>query len=130
LIMEIYYFSGTGNSLQVSRELTKRFPESTLIPIISVLKDEKIEPKAETIGIVFPIHALTFPWPVKELLQKIDLKSTSYVFAIATRVCFVKVFSDMNKILKKQNRFLDAYFSFEMPENYIPIFKVYSNEKI
>jgi ferredoxin len=130
LIMEIYYFSGTGNSLQVSRELIKRFPEATLIPIISALKNEKIEPKVETIGIVFPIHALTFPWPVKEFLQKIDLKSTSYIFAIATRVCFIKVFSDMNKILEKQNRSIDAYFSFEMPESYIPIFKCYSNEKI
>ena len=128
--MEIYYFSGTGNSLHVSRELKKRFPQSTLIPIISILKNEIIEPNAETIGIVFPIHAFTYPWIIKDFLQKIDLKSTSYVFAIATRICFTKIFSDINKLLANQNKTLDAYFSFEMPQNYIPIFNVYSNEKI
>lgn len=128
--MEIYYFSGTGNSLQVARELKERFPQSALIPIISVLENEKIISEAETVGIVFPIHALTFPWIVKEFLNKIDLKSTAYVFAISTRICFTKVFSDMNKILARQNRSLDAFFSFEMPESYIPLFRVYSDEKI
>jgi len=49
---------------------------------------------------------------------------------IPTRVCFNKVFSDMNKLLKKKNKVIDAYFSFEMPESYIPFFNVYSDEKI
>ncbi|HQE93577.1 MAG TPA: hypothetical protein PLH19_12095 [Anaerolineae bacterium] len=39
---QIYYFSGTGNSLHVARELEKRLPETSLVPIISVLKDEHI----------------------------------------------------------------------------------------
>jgi hypothetical protein len=32
-IMEIYFFSGTGNSLPVAKELSQRFPGSSLIPI-------------------------------------------------------------------------------------------------
>lgn len=27
--MQIYYFSGTGNSLHVAKELKRRFPEAT-----------------------------------------------------------------------------------------------------
>jgi ferredoxin len=127
--MEIYYFSGTGNSLHVARELSKRFPDSSLIPIMSLLKNEKIESRANTIGLVFPIHALTFPWPVKQFLERISFEKTSYKFAIATRECFATVFMDIDKLLKKQNGRLDAYFSFEMPETYIPLFNVYSQEK-
>jgi flavodoxin len=38
---EIYYFSGTGNSLYVARELQKRVPEAELIPIVSLLKNNQ-----------------------------------------------------------------------------------------
>jgi len=128
--MEIYYFSGTGNSLYIAKEMKKRFPEAILIPIIGILKNKEIKAKAKIVGIIFPIHAFTFPWPVKKFLQMIDLRQTSYIYAIATRVCFIKVFSDINKLLKKQKKALDAYFSFEMPENYIPLFDVYPMDKI
>jgi len=53
---EIYYFSGTGNSLYVARELQKRIPETNLIPIVSLLNKDVIEIKGETLGLVFPIH--------------------------------------------------------------------------
>ena len=33
---EIYYFSGTGNSLFIAKELQKRLPDSMLIPIVRV----------------------------------------------------------------------------------------------
>ncbi len=35
---EIYYFSGTGNSLHVARELQKRLPNTKLVSVISALK--------------------------------------------------------------------------------------------
>jgi len=34
---EIYYFSGTGNSFYVAKELQKRIPKAKLIPIISII---------------------------------------------------------------------------------------------
>ncbi len=116
--------------MHVSKELQKRLPNSSLIPIVSLLKKEKIKVNAQKVGIVFPIHAFTLPWPVVEFLQKIELEPTSYLFAIATRECFATVFSKIDKLLANQNRFLDAYLSFEMPINYIPMFDPYSQEKI
>ena len=32
--VEIYYFSGTGNSLHAARELKRRLPDTTLVPIV------------------------------------------------------------------------------------------------
>ncbi|MBD3214266.1 MAG: ferredoxin [Candidatus Lokiarchaeota archaeon] len=127
---EIYYFSGTGNSLHVARELKKRIPNTTLIPIVSALKSEKTTSFADIVGIVFPIHAHTFPWVIEQFLRKSNLRGASYLFALSTRECADKVFSDMNKILKKQGIELNASFMVNTPENFIPVFPVPTKEEI
>jgi len=66
---EIYYFSGTGNSFYVAKELQKRMIDSKLIPIVSLLKREIIDVHGETVGFVFPLHAMTVPIPVKIFLK-------------------------------------------------------------
>jgi len=124
----IYYLSGTGNSLHVARELEKRLPETTLVPIISVLKDDHIATTAETVGLVFPIHNLTAPIPMMQFLQQVDMGSARYIFAVATRFCSDKVFLNIDKVLKKQGKSLDAYFSVEMPCTYIPLFTLPSQD--
>lgn len=72
---EIYYFSGTGNSLHVAKELQERIPETTLIPIVSLLNKESVNTDGETVGFVFPIHGMTIPIPVKTFLKKLTLQS-------------------------------------------------------
>jgi ferredoxin len=126
--VEIYYFSGTGNSLHVARELQERIPGVTLIPIMSVMKEESIRSTADTVGLVFPINAFTMPNIFKEFLKKADFSSASYLFAVGTRCSDPKVFTHINRLLKGQK--LDACFSIEMPQNYIPVFEVYSSEEI
>jgi formate hydrogenlyase subunit 6/NADH:ubiquinone oxidoreductase subunit I/flavodoxin len=115
---EIYYFSGTGNSLYVARELQKRIPETNLIPIVSLLNQDVIEIKGETLGFVFPIHYTAIPIPVKMFIKKLDLKSTKYVFAIATRLGTPhRAFIDIEKILKKKGKSLDSRFALNMANN-------------
>lgn len=46
---EIYYFSGTGNSLHVAKELQKRIPQTKLISIVSLLKKEVIETSSDCV---------------------------------------------------------------------------------
>jgi flavodoxin len=38
--VEIYYFTGSGNSLYVAKELQARIPGSDLIPIVSLLNKD------------------------------------------------------------------------------------------
>ncbi len=116
---EIYYFSGTGNSLHVAKELRKRIPETRLIPLISLLNRDVIETKGDTVGFVFPIHFVTLPMILKKLIKKMDLKSAQYIFAVATRYgtpCGT-AFSKIEKILNKQGKCLDAYLVFNMVSN-------------
>jgi hypothetical protein len=35
--MEVYYYSGTGNSLHIARELQRRIPEVKLLPLLRFL---------------------------------------------------------------------------------------------
>lgn len=116
---EIYYFSGTGNSLHVAKELQKRIPETNLIPLVSLLNKDVIETNAETVGFVFPIHFMLYPMPVKSIIQKIDLRSTKYIFAVATRYgtpCNT-AFTKIEKILRKKGKSLDSYLILNMASN-------------
>ena len=75
--IEIYYFSGTGNSLHVAGELKRRLPETTLVPIVSALMGGKLGASAETVGLVFSIQAVSMPLVVKRFLQRVDLQSAT-----------------------------------------------------
>ena len=115
---EIYYFSGTGNSLHVARELQKRIPETNLIPMVSLLNKDVIETNGETVGFVFPIHFSAIPVPVKQFIKKLDLRSAKYVFATATRIGTPhSAFVDIEKMLKKKGRSLDSHFTLNMASN-------------
>ncbi len=128
--IELYFFSGTGNSIHAARELQKRIPEITLKSIISFLEDEEIKPAADNVGIIFPIHAHTIPLVVEEFLKRLNLDNVTYFFALSNRYCADKVFKKINKILKKKNRTLDASFEVMTPVNYIPVFTVPTKEEI
>jgi len=124
MVTEIYYFSGTGNSLYVARELQNRIPDVKLVPIAALLnersneRNNNIKSDAETIGFVFPCHGLTIPIAVKKFLKCLDLISSEYFFAIATRGGSVfHGFSAIDTILNKQGKHLDASFIINMGMN-------------
>ncbi len=115
--IEIYYFSGTGNSLHVAKELQKRIPEIKLIPIIASL-DNVITTNAQTVGFVFPTYLTSVPAPIRKFINQLDLKSSTYTFSIVTRIgtfCTANTFT--KKALEKQGKTLDASFMINMANN-------------
>jgi flavodoxin len=125
---EIYYFSGTGNSLHVAKELQKRIPETKLIPIVSLLDKEFIKTNSEIVGFIFPQYASTMPKIVAKFIDKLDLKSAKYIFAVSTRggtIC--RSFIDIDKILKKSSRKLNSYFVLTMPSGSELLVKSFPN---
>ena len=77
--MKIFYFTTTGNSLDIAKRLG-----GELYSIPQVLKEEelKFEDK-QAIGIIFPTYGFSVPSIVVEFLKKVKLKSR-YIFAVAT----------------------------------------------
>jgi ferredoxin len=116
---EIYYFSGTGNSLHVARELQKRIPDAKLMSIVHLLHTGAIQSSAETIGFVFPNFCLSIPIPLHDFLEKADLASARYIFAICTRGGSTsQAFDFINEILKIQGKRLNAQLNITMPWNH------------
>ncbi len=117
---EIYYFSGTGNSLFIAQELQNRIPEAVLIPIAGILNTDKdiIKTNGETVGFVFPIHFTAIPIHVKNFIKKLDLESADYIFAAATRIGITHTaFIDIKKILIRKGKNLNSYFTVNMAGN-------------
>ena len=126
---EIYYFSGTGNSLHVAEELQNRIPGAQLIPILSLVDRESVATNAETVGFVFPHYASTLPKLVHTFIEKLDLDSARYLFAIATRGgTQTMAFLEIDKILVKKRRRLDSFFVLTMPSGSAPLVKDYANQ--
>lgn len=115
---EIYYFSGTGNSLHVAKELQKRIPKANIIPIVNFLDKDIVITKGETVGFIFPVHALTIPIAVKRFIKKTDMESSEYIFAIATRDGSIfRGFKKIDQLLKKKNKYLNSHFILNMYNN-------------
>jgi len=127
--VNIYYFSGTGNSLYIARELQKRLPEVTLIPMLSLLENESIIPDAEIIGLVFPIYLTSLPAPVKQFIGKIRLKQEQYIFSLTTHCGYPgRVDRELDELLVKRGKGIDCYFAIKMlvntPKGLVPSFMI------
>jgi ferredoxin len=117
---ELYYFSGTGNSLHVARELQKRVPEAKLTPIVRLLHQDTTKTSADTVGFVFPNFCMTIPIPLRDFLKKADLTSARYIFALCTRGgTESEAFEYINEILGKQDKRLNAQLNVNMPWNHM-----------
>lgn len=116
--MEIYYFSGTGNSLHIARELKKRLPGIKLTPMVNLLQKDIIKTNEETVGFVFPLYLTTVPAPVRKFLRKLDLTSAKYIFTVMTRTgTFCLARTCIENILKKKGKKLDSFFILNMGNN-------------
>jgi ferredoxin len=84
---DIYYFSGTGNSLFVARYIAEN-TNGTLISIPSVMGEESIRTEADVIGIVFPVYYATndcgIPLIVGRFVKKLGNLGSKYIFAVCT----------------------------------------------
>ena len=118
----LFYFSGTGNTLHVAREIQKRILNTQLIPIVSLLNKDKIECDCDSAGIIFPISAFSIPKVVEEFLKKVDFSKCAYVFALSTRFCASSVFKKIREIISNKDGILNAEFSVGTPDNYLNIF--------
>ena len=117
----IFYFSGTGNSLKVARDLAEKLGESEIIPIAKII-DDNIDLSAERIGIVFPVYMWGIPLIVRRFVGKLGNNPEKYFFAVVTcGGASANTLKQMEDILKKQGNRLSSGFVVYMPSNYIPM---------
>jgi ferredoxin len=118
----ICYFSGTGNSRHAADRLAEAFPSASLKPMVALLASASPIVEADTIGIVFPIHAFTLPHLVELFLERVEFRNVSYVFALSTRHCSSRVAARIDRLLRRQGKTLSSFHSVQGPQSYLPVF--------
>lgn len=125
----IYFYTGTGNSLWTAKKLSAALGNSELIPI-PLSGSDLIKPDSEKVGLIFPVHIWGVPARVVAFLNRLEINSPKYYFAVAVNAGQVAAtLIQLTMILKKKNINLAAGFSVCMPSNYIPWGEAISQEK-
>lgn len=79
----IFYFSGTGNSLKVAKDIAAAIEDCELT---SMGKSHKLSGTYERIGFVYPVYSFGIPGVVERFVKALDLlaNKNSFIFAVCT----------------------------------------------
>lgn len=114
----LFYFSGTGNSLAVARNIAKRLTDAAVVPMLKGDDETYIDTDTERIGLIYPIYMNAVPRVAAKFIEGLKVVSGRYVFAVATHGGLPGMAGlQLNEVLKKQQIALDAYFEVEMINN-------------
>ena len=125
----IFYFSGTGNSLKIARDLAEKIGDAEVISIAKAIKSDA-NITSSRVGFVFPVYAFTVPLIVSDFLGKLNVPKGTYVFAVTTCAnVAANVLDQMKGKLKKKGLKLSSGFIIKMPSNYTPFGEAAPAEK-
>ncbi|HOP09822.1 MAG TPA: EFR1 family ferrodoxin, partial [Candidatus Methanofastidiosa archaeon] len=116
---EVYYFSGTGNSLVAARTVSMAIG-ARMLAMPPLMRRDVIESSATTIGIVFPVYNKGMPSIVERFIEKMCDLEGKYVFGICTyghAPCLTIRY--LSKAIGAIGGRLAAGFAVRMPYNYL-----------
>lgn len=112
---DIYYFSGTGNSLAIAQKLSQNMEHSTLISIPHVMNNAN-NITGEIIGIVCPIYFHNMPHIVRDFIKKI--KEATYLFMVYAGAGELGMgVTATKKLCIAQHLTLSSVFNIPLPDN-------------
>ena len=116
---ELYYFSGTGNSLVVARDIAEKI-DGKLISVPSVMHKASIEIDADVLGVVSPTYYMRIPRIVERFIGKLTNLESKYIFAIVTVGGIAgSILDRISEAISRRGGSLAAGFVVRMPANYI-----------
>ena len=126
---DIYYFTGTGNSLAVAKDIAKEI-DGELISIPSVIDENTIKTDAKVIGFVFPVYIWGIPLIVERFIKKIENLNDKYIFAVVTYGGMPGgTINLIEKVIESCDGKLAAGFKVHMPGNYTPMYGAIAEKK-
>jgi hypothetical protein len=117
----IYYFSGTGNSLEIARTVSIAMENCSLTGIASLRGQNRVESQSQTIGLVFPLYFAGLPQMIVDFLKRVSFQDDGYLFAIVSAAYPWSgyVLHQLEGWLKKKNRALAAGYYMTTVENFL-----------
>lgn len=126
----IYYFSGTGNSLKIAKDLAVSLGDTQLIRISNETLGKSINPGTDIIGIVFPVYFTGIPLLIRQFIEKLKSNKDTYFFAVANYGNAPSVsLKQVDELIKSKGGTLSATFGITMPGNYQLMYPVAPEEK-
>jgi flavodoxin/ferredoxin len=80
---DIYYFSGTGNSLAVAQRIADELGDTHLISI-PIAVQNGLDTTAPRLGLVFPVYVWGLPRMVADFVRRLKPRNAQYVFAVTS----------------------------------------------
>ncbi len=121
--MNIYYFTGTGNSIAICRELQKHFENAEFRSIASYAGRTEIGDDSEFVGFVVPTYYMDIPGIVRDFAGRLRLRPDAYVFAaIHYGLTHGRAFHSLNSVLEAGGAKLNLGWGITVPDNSI-VFK-------
>lgn len=113
----IFYFTGTGNSLYVAKQL-----EKNLVSIPQTIHQKSLHFKDESIGIVCPVYGHEVPYLVRDFLEKAVFE-TDYFYVILTYGRIHGGAAELaDNMLKGFGKQADYINTIMMVDNFLPSF--------
>jgi ferredoxin len=120
---KLYYFTGTGNSLAAARRLASGLKASPPVPVVQLLDRAEIDPAADVVGLVYPVHHWGPTDIVLRLARLLQTHDDTYIFAVATYGNHSgRAFQDLDRALGHKGHGLDAGYHLRTVQNYVPVF--------
>ncbi|HEY5561751.1 MAG TPA: EFR1 family ferrodoxin [Clostridiaceae bacterium] len=114
----IYYFTGTGNSLKIAKDLKNEIENTKLVQICKNNMEINKRAVGDKIGFVFPVYFRGLPHMVKSFMEKLEINPNVYIFAVANYGGSAAIaFEQIEKILLDKGAKLSATFGIDMPGN-------------
>lgn len=113
----IYYFSGTGNTLFVAKDIAESL-KADLVPVASLINQDEIGVEADVIGIVFPVYYGDLPLLLRDFTGKLTNIENTYIFAICTFGGSAgESFERLKNIIGERGGKVGATYGIHMPQN-------------
>jgi Pyruvate/2-oxoacid:ferredoxin oxidoreductase delta subunit/flavodoxin len=121
---EVYYFSGTGNSLAVAKDISEGV-HGTLVPIATAVKNRKLATHAKNIGLVFPAYMAQLhgvPLIVERFIKELRNIDSKYIFAVCTCGGYedyngLPTLKNLSRLVRSLGGRISAQYSIRLPMN-------------
>jgi ferredoxin len=124
------YFSATGNTLVVARDLATALGDATVIPIKRAVASPVDLAGFDRVGIIYPVFVWGAPMIVQRFMRGLKGRlQGKYVFLVATYGgTLFGALDEGARVLRQSGVDAAAGFAIRMPTNYTPIFQIPSEK--
>lgn len=125
----IYYFSGSGNSLKVAKEISKEI-NGNLIRILKKADEISFNENINSLGLIFPVYHATFgesgiPHIVEDFISKLKNINSVYIYAVCTHSGFPgTTIENLSRLISKRNGTLSVGYYIKMSIPYSTLDKI------